>query len=151
MRGFFEKIVVLRRSFDKYVEYTIYMTIYNEGVRIIQKRNIGLAIIFTILTCGLYGIYWFISITDEASSLSGDNSMSGGMAFLLTIVTCGIYFFFWSYKIGKIMCQAQERAGMMPNDNSILYLILAFLQLSIVSCCIIQSDINNIIDRNYGF
>ncbi|WMM25212.1 DUF4234 domain-containing protein [Tissierella sp. MB52-C2] len=120
-------------------------------MRIIQKRNIGLAIIFTILTCGLYGIYWFISITDEASNLSGDNSMSGGMAFLLTVVTCGIYFFFWSYKIGKIMCQAQDRAGMMPNDNSILYLILAFLQLSIVSCCIIQSDINNIIDRNYGF
>ncbi len=62
----------------------------------IQKRSIGLAIIFSILTCGIYSIYWFIKLTDEASYLSGDDSMSGGKAFLLTIVTCGIYFFFWN-------------------------------------------------------
>ena len=32
----------------------------------IQKRNIGLAILYSIITCGLYGMYWFVKITDEA-------------------------------------------------------------------------------------
>lgn len=110
----------------------------------IQRREVGLAIIFTILTCGLYGIYWFIQITDEASWLSGDDSISGGMALLLTIVTCGIYKLFWSYRMGKLMYQAHERYGRVPTDNSILYLILSLLQLDIISYAIIQSEINSL-------
>lgn len=116
----------------------------------IQKRNIGLAIILSILTCGIYGVYWFVKLTDEANYLSQDNSTSGGMALLFTIVTCGIYFFFWNYKMGKLIYQAQERAGRMPQDNSILYLVLAIFQLGIVSYCIMQSEINNIIDYSYA-
>ncbi|WP_313758598.1 DUF4234 domain-containing protein [Tissierella sp.] len=116
----------------------------------IQKRSIGLAIIFSILTCGIYSIYWFIKLTDEASYLSGDDSMSGGKAFLLTIVTCGIYFFFWNYKMGKALYEAQERAGTVPQDNSILYLVLAIFQLGIVAYCIMQSEINNMVEYSYA-
>lgn len=108
----------------------------------IQKREIGLAIVFTILTCGIYGIYWFIQITNEASLLSGDDSMSGGMAFLFTILTCGIYKFFWSYKMGKLMHSAHEACGRTSTDNSVLYLILSIIQLDIVSYIIIQSELN---------
>lgn len=116
----------------------------------IQKRNIGLAILFTILTCGLYSIYWFVKLTDEANYLSGEQSTSGGMALLLVIVTCGIYFFFWNYKMGKTIYSAQQRSGGMSQDNSILYLILSIFQLSIISYCIMQSDINNIIQYEYA-
>lgn len=112
----------------------------------IEKRSIGLGILLTILTCGIYGLYWFVKITDEAGELSGDKSMSGGMALLLTLVTCGIYTYFWSYKMGKLMYQAQERDGKTPIDNSVLYLILSIFGLTIVSYCIIQSDINDIIE-----
>lgn len=112
------------------------------------KRGIGLSIVLTIITCGLYGIYWFIKITDEANYLSRENETSGGIAFLLTIVTCGIYKLFWNYKMGKTMLKAQENAGMYSSDNSVLYLILSLFGLDIISYCIIQSEINKIVD--YG-
>lgn len=112
----------------------------------ITKRNVGLAIVFTIISCGFYGIYWFIMITDEANYLSGEGETSGGMAFLLTIVTCGLYKFYWNYKMGKVMMRAQENMGMFPSDNSILYLILSLFGLDIISYSIIQSDINKIAD-----
>ena len=112
----------------------------------ITKRNVGLAIVLTIITCGFYGIYWFITITDEANYLSGENETSGGIAFLLTIVTCGIYKFYWNYKMGKVMMRAQENVGIYSSDNSILYLILSIFQLDIISYSIIQSDINKIAD-----
>lgn len=111
----------------------------------IQRREVGLAIVFTILTCGFYGIYWFVKITDEAGWLSDDNSTSGGMALLLSIVTCGIYKYFWNYKMGKLMYQAHEKYGRVPTDNSILYLILSILQLDIISYAIIQSEINTFV------
>jgi len=117
----------------------------------LQKRNIGLAIILSILTCGLYSIYWFVVLTDEAKYLSGDQeAISGGMALLLSIVTCGIYILFWNYKMGKTIYLAQERAGSMKQDNSVLYLVLGIFQLSIVSYCIMQSDINNVIQYGYA-
>lgn len=114
----------------------------------ITKREVGLAIVFTIISCGFYGIYWFIMITDEANYLSRENDISGGMAFLLTIITCGIYKFFWNYKMGKTMMVAQENAGLQTNDNSILYLVLSLLGLDIISHSIIQSELNKIVD--YG-
>ena len=111
----------------------------------IQKRNIGLAILFTIITCGIYGLYWFVKITNEANELSGNEGMEGGISLLLVIITCGIYGYFWSYKMGKAMFKAQERLGAQPTDNSILYLVLAIFQLDIISYAIIQSDINDLV------
>ena len=111
----------------------------------IEKRGIGLAILLTIVTCGIYGIYWFIKITDESNALSGEQYASGGMSFLLTIVTFGIYGFFWSYNMGKKLMGAQQNAGMVPSDNSILYILLTVFGLQIVVYCIAQSEINKLV------
>lgn len=108
----------------------------------IEKRNVGLSILYTVLTCGIYGIFWFIKLTDEANALSGEMGTTGGMAFLLGLVTCGLYTIYWNYKMGKTIYKAQERAGMPATDNSILYLILAIFGFQIISYAIIQSDIN---------
>lgn len=110
----------------------------------IQKRNVGISILLSLVTCGIYSIYWFIKLTDEANYLSGEMSTSGGLAFLFSLVTCGIYSIFWAYNIGKKMMEAQRKAGMIPNDNSILYIILSVLGLQIVVFAIVQSDINNL-------
>ncbi len=114
----------------------------------ISERNIVTNIILSIITCGIYGIVWFIQITDDAALASGDNSMSGGMAFLLTLITCGIYGFYWAYKIGKLVYTAKQNKGLVANDNSILYLILQICGLGIVNYCIIQSDLNEIAKAN---
>lgn len=112
----------------------------------IQKRNIGLAILFTFITFGIYGIYWLVKITDEANELSGGKGTTGVKALLLTIVTFGIYNFFWNYNMGKTMYAAQEQAGVTPKDNAVLYLILSLFQLTLVSYILIQSDINALVE-----
>lgn len=51
-----------------------------------------MCILLTIVTCGIYGLYWFVCITDDTNEMSGENELAGGgMALLLTLVTCGIY------------------------------------------------------------
>ena len=32
----------------------------------IKERNIVLCILLSIITCGIYGIYWFFTLTDDA-------------------------------------------------------------------------------------
>ena len=67
----------------------------------VQKRDIVTCILLSIVTCGIYGIIWFIGLTDDVGRLSGDSEFTGTKYFLLTLVTCGIFGYVWAYKLGK--------------------------------------------------
>ena len=104
------------------------------------NRNIATCVILSIVTCGIYGLYWFIKLTDEVNAASGDTSAtSGGMALVLTLVTCGIYGYYWAYKMGVKMNNAQ---GNPSGSNQILTLILEIFALNIVNLCLLQNEIN---------
>lgn len=36
-----------------------------------KERSIPLYIILTIVTCGIFGLYWFVCLTDETNEASG--------------------------------------------------------------------------------
>jgi hypothetical protein len=112
--------------------------IMSEDIVSIRSRNIVLAIIFSIITCGIYGIYWFICITNdmEAVTPEDDYQTSGGMAFLFSIITCGIYGWYWNYRMGRKM------DSLKGGNHSILFLILAIFGLGIVNYCIMQGELN---------
>lgn len=111
----------------------------------VSQRSVGLAIVLTLITCGIFGIYWFVVMTTEVGKLSGDPSFTGGKHFLLTLVTCGIWSYVWSYQIGKQIGDAQRQRGMPASDNSVLYLILTFFGLGIVTYALVQSDVNKLV------
>lgn len=113
---------------------------------LITKRDIVVAIILTFVTCGIYGIYWFIVMTDDVNSLSDEKMASGGTAFLYSILTCGIYALYWNYKIGQKMAEAGKKYNKPINDNSVLYLVLSIFGLGLVNYCLIQSDLNRFAD-----
>lgn len=104
-----------------------------------MKRNIVLSIIFTIITCGFYSIYWMIKMNDEVNELAGETgATSGGMVFLFSLITCGIYSLYWLYKMGERCDKIKQQQG----STGILYLILGIFNLSIISYCLIQDTIN---------
>lgn len=109
-----------------------------------KKRNIGVCILLTIVTFGIYGIYWFISLTDDVVRLSNGKAYntSGGVAFLLSLVTCGIYGYYWAYQMGKSMYIVSKDNSEYASDNSILYLVLQIVGLGIVTYALIQNEIN---------
>ena len=110
----------------------------------IQERNIALCIVLSIVTCGLYGIYWFICLTNDANEVSNTSGTSGGMALLFSIVTCGIYLFFWSYKQGEKIDAAKNAQGIPSSNSGILYLILTFIGLSIIAYALMQDSLNKL-------
>lgn len=116
-----------------------------------EEKNIVLNIILSIITCGIYGIVWFIQMTDEAKEYSEDvNMQSGAMAFLLTLVTCGIYGIYWAYQMGKMISAAQEKNNIPTTDNSVLYLVLQLFGLSIVNYCLMQNELNKVTAAKNG-
>ena len=53
------------------------------------------ALILPLITCGIYGIYWFVCLTNEMNKLSDTKDTSGGLCFLLNLITCNIYGIYW--------------------------------------------------------
>jgi hypothetical protein len=110
------------------------------NTRSIKNRNIVLGIVFSIITCGIYAIYWYIQINDDMNSLTPDDSFqtSGGLAFLFGLITCGIYTIYWNYRMGVKMDKLKN-----GGSHSILFLILSIFGLQIVNYCIMQSELND--------
>ena len=109
----------------------------------IQKRELALTIILSIITCGIYSIYWFIVMTDDSNALADrEKTASGGLSFLYSLLTCGIYSLYWYYKMGKKLEEAGKRYNISVGDNSVLYLVLGLFGFGIVSYALIQNELN---------
>lgn len=109
----------------------------------IQKRSIPLCIILSLVTCGIYGLYWLVCLANDINTASGrDNDTSGGMVLLLSIITCNIYGLYWMYKAGEKVDEARAARGMTSQNNGLLYLLLSLFGFSIVSWALLQSELN---------
>lgn len=113
----------------------------------VKERSPVAVILFSILTCGIYGLYWIYATSQDLQSLDNNHdSTSPGLELVLCIITCGLYTFFWYYKYAKVIYGLQLQKNIQPaDDNGILYIILAVFGLSIISVAIMQSSINKTI------
>jgi cytochrome bd-type quinol oxidase subunit 2 len=105
----------------------------------IKNRNIVTCILLTLITCGIYGIYWIVMMTKEAVSVK-DPADSAILEIVLMLLLPFVGFFLTEKKFAE-GCAAR---GIAHEDRSILYLILGILGFGIVNYCLMQNDLNNI-------
>ena len=118
---------------------------------VVKQRNIAVAIILSIVTCGIYGIYWTICLVNEVNCLCDEpESTSGAVVFLLSLVTCGIYMFIWLYRVGERLDRVKQTLGLPTSNSGVLYCLLAVFGLSVVSYGILQDDVNKLAYAKYG-
>ena len=109
----------------------------------IQRKSIGLCIVLSIVTCGIYSLYWLYSMAEDLNLVTArPDGPSGGLVLLLTIVTCGIYGLYWLYRAGDELDRQRAEQGQLPGHLGILYLLLSLFGFTIVSCALLQSELN---------
>lgn len=109
----------------------------------ITERSIVLCILFSIITCGIYGLYWMYKLNEEMKQLTDDDfSTSGGLVILFSLLTCGIYALYWCYKMGEKVDEINRRRQKGGDNNKILFLVLALVGFSIVDYALMQDTIN---------
>ena len=65
---------------------------------VLEKKSIGMCILLSVITCGIYSLYWVYTLQEDTNRLTMNNTEpTGGMVVLLDIVTCEIYIVYWSY------------------------------------------------------
>ncbi|MBQ6486921.1 DUF4234 domain-containing protein [Candidatus Saccharibacteria bacterium] len=100
----------------------------------IEKRNIVVVYLLTIITLGIYGIYWSVRTKEEINSLGGDIPT----AWLIIVPIAGIY---WLYKYADSFSSKVKK-----DNNGVLWFIL-FWFVAIIMPAIVQSELNKIADK----
>lgn len=101
----------------------------------IQKRDIVVVYLLTIITLGIYGIYWEVKTKEEINSLGGDIPT----AWLLIVPIANIY---WLYKY------AEAYSKLVKKDNNGVLWFIVFWLVSIIMPAIVQSDLNKIAEKS---
>lgn len=106
-----------------------------------EKRSIAKCVVLTFVTCGIYGIYWAYKTGTEAVKVK-DVADEGMLEGLLCIFLPFVGFFLAEKKFAD----GCNNIGFPHEDKSIIYLILGLFGLYIVDLCVMQSELNKIVD-----
>ncbi|MDO5014663.1 MAG: DUF4234 domain-containing protein [Clostridia bacterium] len=109
----------------------------------IKKRDIVLNVILSIVTFGIYGIYWAYTLATESSRADDENESTVVIVLLMLLVPfVGVYF------CEKKLVSACEKIGMKHEDMSLILLLISILGFPIVGFIILQDTLNKIVDFN---
>lgn len=115
----------------------------------IEKRDIAITIILSLVTCGIYGLVWLARMNDDLNKLSGrTDDLSGGVVAILSLITGGIFGIYWAYKAGEKLNTVKSMRGMPIDENiGIIYMLLNLFKFDIVTYALVQSELNKFADR----
>ena len=108
----------------------------------INKRSIGVCILLSIITCGIYGIYWMYLLVKNTRSIQKNTDKCTGE--MLCLIFVPFYSLYWWYTRGEKVRQGFAEHNYNATGGGVAYLVLAIFGLSIVSMAIMQSDFNSL-------
>lgn len=111
------------------------------------KVSIARYVILSIITLGIFNIYWQYIQMKFVNLITGEERFSFVKWLLFTIVTCGIYHLYYEYVMGREITMLQERFGLSKSgDLPAISIVLSILGLTLVTDAIQQREINMIVD-----
>ena len=110
--------------------------------------NIAVGIILTIVSCGLFAIYWQYKQISALNQLYGRKEFDFLFWFALSFVTCGLFGIYYEYKMADGINEVKEQRGLRVDSNfPIVCLLLTLLGFYIVSMALQQNEINTMAGR----
>ena len=107
----------------------------------IQKRSIATCVVLSIVTCGIYQIYWVFKVVSEAVKVK-DETDNGLLEILLSIFLAPVGLFLAEKKL----YEGAAEKGLAIADNSIIYLIISLFCMPIIAVALMQNDLNKLAD-----
>lgn len=106
-------------------------------------RSVAEGIILTIVTCGIYNVFWNWHQMETCNELVGRREFDPVKVFLLSLVTCGIYFVYYQYTMGGVIVEIQRARKTPPYDNlPVISLFVSLFGMSVIVDAIHQHELN---------
>ena len=107
-------------------------------------RNPIVCWLLTIVTFGVYGFFHLFSINEELKTYldKSDEEVNPTKDLVISLVCC-FYYYFWIIQTGKLIYEAQVKAGVHDaKDSGIIYLLLHFPLCILFGVFKMQADLN---------
>lgn len=108
----------------------------------INKRSIGSCIILSLITFGIYSIYWEYLLVKNTRAIKKDDSSCTGE--MLCLIFVPFYSLYWWFTRGKLVRDEFSKHGYSASSNETVFLVLALFGLGIVAMAIMQKDFNSL-------
>ena len=100
-------------------------------------------IIFSIITCGIYSLYWQYRQMETLNAWQEEEDYSFFTYLALSIITCGIYAIYMEYKMSQTINRIQHTYELpVKTDLSTICVLLSVFVTPIASLAIQQAEIN---------
>lgn len=114
----------------------------------LQTTSIAVAILLSIVTCGIYGLYWDYQIMKRIRFLYSGNFDCVGEFLLFLFVP--FYSLYWVYTRSKQLADGMRRYGVAIDDLAVVNLLLMVFGVGIVSIALLQDQLNQFARANGG-
>lgn len=110
-----------------------------------DEIGIAFGIVMSLLTCGLYNIYWNYRQFKAMNELLGREEFSFVAWLLLSIVTCGLFHIYYEYKMGSELQAWMKANGHDVSPNlALVGLALSCFGLTIIADAVYQHELNRL-------
>ena len=105
--------------------------------------SIGMGVFLTILTCGIYSLFWQARQFRVLNAWLGRREYGFWSWFGLCLITCGIYGIYTEYQMSNSINEIQRTRGWHTNPNlGTICVAISFFGSPIASMAIQQEEIN---------
>lgn len=123
------------KIFNKWTADLIKLYIRPQLIKLMQKRPVWIVILFTLITLGIYGLYWLIKTKGDLCKAGADIPTS----WLLIIPIANLYYIYkWSMGVAKVL---------RKNDSFGYIVFLFWIVFSLIAIAISQNEINKFTGR----
>ena len=112
------------------------------------RRSIVIGILVTLVTCGIYGLYWQYKQMATLNAWLKRDEYSFWLWFFLSIITGGIFAIYYEYKMANSINQVQADNDLVFDSNlPTICVLLAIFSIGVGSLAIQQHQINRLYER----
>lgn len=110
-----------------------------------QKRSVATVIILTLVTCGIYGLYWLYVTADGLEKEGQTGGTSATVQVVLALFLSVVGYIVFGIAADANLNAIKARRGIPQGDNKVVYILLG-LFVPIVLIGVVQNEINKLVD-----
>ncbi len=109
-----------------------------------KQRSIPVFILLSIVTCGIYTLVWYWSAMNELYRAGGKSigNLDPVVQFILLFFYVGGIFF--AINADDNLNEVRAQKGLPRQENKVLYVILEVLGLGLITCALVQNEMNHL-------
>ena len=116
----------------------------------VQSRTVGWVVLFTVISFGVYGLYWLYAVTRELRAATGDTELRPWRNVVFTLSTCGLGGYLAAYRLDQCLqrelVRAYPRSRAKRLDDAALILLPALIPGLglLIAQGLLQRDLNRL-------